>query len=324
MTVSYESEQAIAIEAVRSASALCRAVRAEISPESLSKRDQSPVTVADFGAQALICRTLAEAFPGDPVIAEEDSTALQTPDNAAMLDRVIEHVRRLIPDAERHDVLRWLDHGGARGYSDRFWTLDPIDGTKGFLRGGQYAVALALIVGGRVEVAALACPSLPFVPRSDGPVGTIFSAIRGQGTRARPLEEESPVHEIRVSDQDDAASARFCESVESGHSAHGESAAIAERLGIITPPVRLDSQAKYAVVARGEAEIYLRLPTRADYREKIWDHAAGALIVEEAGGVVTDVAGRPLDFTHGSELAVNRGVIVSNGRFHERVLNALG
>ena len=78
----------------------------------------------------------------------------------------------------------------------------------------------------------------------------------------------------------------------------------------------MDSQAKYAVVARGEADIYLRLPTRADYREKIWDHAAGALIVAEAGGVVTDITGRPLEFNHGRELAANRGVIVTNGRLH--------
>ena len=87
------------------------------------------------------------------------------------------------------------------------------------------------------------------------------------------------------------ADVRFCESVESGHSAQGDAAAVAARLGITAPPLRMDSQAKYAVVARGEADIYLRLPTRADYREKIWDHAAGALIVAEAGGVVTDIYG---------------------------------
>ena len=85
----------------------------------------------------------------------------------------------------------------------------------------------------------------------------------------------------------------------------------------------MDSQAKYAVVARGEADIYLRLPTRADYHEKIWDHAAGALIVAEAGGVVSDIHGRPLEFHHGRELAVNRGVIVTNGRLHQRVLDAV-
>jgi 3'(2'), 5'-bisphosphate nucleotidase len=85
----------------------------------------------------------------------------------------------------------------------------------------------------------------------------------------------------------------------------------------------MDSQAKYAAVARGEADIYLRLPTRSDYREKIWDHAAGALIVSEAGGVVSDVSGRPLEFTHGRELAANRGVIVTNGRLHHGVIEGL-
>jgi 3'(2'), 5'-bisphosphate nucleotidase len=95
------------------------------------------------------------------------------------------------------------------------------------------------------------------------------------------------------------------------------------RLGITAAPLRLDSQAKYAVVARGEADVYLRLPTRADYREKVWDHAAGVLIVEEAVGRVTDINGLPLDFSQGRELAANRGVIVTNGRLHERVLAAL-
>ena len=76
-------------------------------------------------------------------------------------------------------------------------------------------------------------------------------------------------------------------------------------------------------MGRGEAEVYLRLPTRADYREKIWDHAAGVLVVEEAGGTVTDIAGRPLEFTHGRELTANRGVVVTNGRLHDRVLDAI-
>ena len=126
-----------------------------------------------------------------------------------------------------------------------------------------------------------------------------------------------------MSAADDPAGVRFCESVESGHSAHGDAAEVAARLGITAAPLRMDSQAKYAVVARGEAEIYLRLPTRADYREKIWDHAAGALIVAEAGGVVTDIHGRPLEFHHGRELVANRGVIVSNGRLHARVIRAI-
>jgi 3'(2'), 5'-bisphosphate nucleotidase len=323
MSRQYEWEREVAVQAVREAARLCRAVAAEISPEVLAKKDKSPVTVADFGSQALVARTLAASFPDDPIIAEEDSAELRLPENAATLEQVLRQVRAVRSgedgdgtDLEAGEVCRWIDRGGMSAYRERFWTLDPIDGTKGFLRGEQYAIALALLVEGQVAVASLACPSLD----------AVFYAVRGEGAFVVPLEamaEAGPPLDIHVSGRDDPAAVRFCESVESGHSAHGDAASIAERLGITAAPLRMDSQAKYAVVARGEADIYLRLPTRADYREKIWDHAAGAFLVAEAGGTVTDIHGRPLEFHHGRELAANRGVIVTNGRLHDRVLDAI-
>ena len=85
----------------------------------------------------------------------------------------------------------------------------------------------------------------------------------------------------------------------------------------------MDSQVKYGVVASGDAEIYLRLPTRVGYVEKIWDHAAGAIVVEEAGGRASDMYGAPLDFTQGRRLEKNRGVIVTNGAIHDRVIEAV-
>jgi 3'-phosphoadenosine 5'-phosphosulfate (PAPS) 3'-phosphatase len=60
-------------------------------------------------------------------------------------------------------------------------------------------------------------------------------------------------------------------------------------LGVTAPPCRIDSQAKYGAMARGDAAIYLRFP-HAGYREKIWDHAAGCCVIEGAAGqVVSDV-----------------------------------
>jgi 3'(2'), 5'-bisphosphate nucleotidase len=332
MSRQYEHEQFQAIQAVRQATRLCLAVRGSLRPEVLDKTDKSPVTVADFGSQAVICRVLGITFPGDPIIAEEDAEELDKSGNAALLDEVVALVRALRLDDNgtptAAEIRQWINRGRSSQYSDRFWTVDPIDGTKGFLRNEQYAVALALIVEGQVAVAALSCPNLPAGSESAAASrGLIFAAARGQGAIAVPLDQEveypgEPVR-VQVSQRTDPASLRFCESVESGHSAHGDAAAIAARMGIVMPPVRMDSQAKYCIVARGDAEIYLRMPTRADYREKIWDHAAGALIVEEAGGTVTDVLGRPLDFRHGRELSANRGVIVTNGRPHTRVLETL-
>jgi 3'(2'), 5'-bisphosphate nucleotidase len=339
----YERELTVAIRAVRAAAGLCQAVREEISPEVLAKKDKSPVTVADFGSQALICRALIESFPDDAVIAEEDSAELKSPENRAILDRVLLHVESAseLAHGDRAEIRSehicdWIDHGGTAHFSDRFWTVDPIDGTKGFLRGEQYAVALALIVHGEVVVAALACPHLDLRPSrapqehqppSAKALGVILTAVKAEGAFAQPIESaggiEHPASRLQVNDTDDPAQVRFCESIESGHSAHGDSARVAQRLGITRAPLRMDSQAKYAAIARGEAEIYLRLPTAADYREKIWDHAAGALIVMEAGGTVTDIHGRSLEFHHGRELIANRGVIVSNSRLHTRVIQAI-
>ncbi len=319
----FATEMNTALAAVQMAGKLCRQVQAEIDPGALAKNDKSPVTVADFGSQALICRALNEAFPNDPVIGEEDAAVLLEAGNAAMLERVVGHVAAHVPDADAQNVCRWIDHGSAQTFSDRFWTLDPIDGTKGFLRGQQYAIALALVVGGELELAILGCPNLGPSLADERGDGTVLVAIRGHGTWQMPLIGEAEPMRVTVSSQTEASRIRFCESVEAAHSAHGDSARLAARLAIAAEPARLDSQAKYAAVARGEAEAYLRLPRDNKYREKIWDHGAGVLCVTEAGGRVTDVLGADLDFTRGYQLENNLGVVVSNGPQHDTLLQAM-
>ena len=134
--------------------------------------------------------------------------------------------------------------------------------------------------------------------------------------------ETTPV-QIHVSETSDAAELLFCESVESGHSSHDWSGLIASDLAIHKEPVRMDSQCKYLAVARGDADLYLRLPTRKGYQEKIWDHAGGILVVLEAGGEVTDINGLAPDFRHGSSLTCNEGMVVTNGRGHNTVVTAV-
>jgi 3'(2'), 5'-bisphosphate nucleotidase len=222
-------------------------------------------------------------------------------------------------------VCDWIDHGNGK-VSPRYWTLDPIDGTKGFLRGDQYAVALALIEDGDLKVGVLACPYLPVDPADpDGPRGVLFTAVRGGGARMEPVGNGAGGGTIRVVGGGDADNLRMVESVESGHGDHSLQARVARTVGITRESVRMDSQAKYGAVARGQAALYLRLPSprTPDYRENIWDHAAGALVVEEAGGRVTDVRGAPLDFAGGPKMRGNRGVVVSNGVLHDPVLEQL-
>jgi 3'(2'), 5'-bisphosphate nucleotidase len=280
--------------------------------------------VADFGVQAVVSRHLAASFPKVPLVGEEDASLLRQAENALLKEAVIDHVKGITPDQTDHAILEAIDQGaGEGGPRGRFWTLDPIDGTKGFLRGGQYAVALALVEEGEVILGVLGCPNLSLdIHEKDGRRGCLFVAVQGEGATMRGLSDASE-QRIEVDRSTDPAEVRLCESFESSHSSHEQAAQIVQILGLQQSPLRMDSQCKYGMVARGDAAIYLRLPTGKAYLETIWDHAAGAIIVREAGGKVTDMAGNPLDFSLGRKLANNRGIVVTNGALHERVLDAV-
>lgn len=321
-----EPKVKVVFDAVRKAARLMRVIQRETVVSSLTKGDKSPVTVADFASQALIGYMLSTAFPEIPMVAEETSTALRAPDGADLLAQVTSYVQQVFPDATEESVCAWIDHGGADS-GEQFWVLDPIDGTKGYLRGDQYAVALALVKDGAVQIGALGCPNLTdaSTPDSDGP-GSILLAAREQGTWVSSIAgNDNEWRQLNVSDRNDGSEARLMRSFESGHTNVGLIDHIAEHLGVQVEPVRMDSQAKYAVLASGGGEVILRLlsPNRLDYREKIWDQAAGALILEEAGGRITDLDGKPLDFTQGRMLIKNRGVLASNGHLHEALLKTL-
>ena len=315
-----------AVVAVRDAATVCLSVQKNlVTAATLEKKDRSPVTVADFASQALVCSSLADSSKIAAVVGEENAAELRESDAEDTRNKVVEHIRNVRGgDVSVDQALDWIDIGGVTpsDATPQYWTLDPIDGTKGFLRGEQYAIALGLLEHGRVVLGVLGCPNLP---GPDGKPGCVLTATRGGGAQIRPLRASGSdgAKDIRVSEISDPAAARFCESVESGHSDQDQSAQIAAALRITEEPVRVDSQCKYAIVGQGHAQIYLRLPTRKDYREKIWDHAAGMIVVEEAGGRVTDVRGNDLDFGHGRQLENNAGVIATNGAIHEKVLEAV-
>ena len=326
MYEAMSTELEVALRCVTAAAMVCQRVQQQmVQGVTITKSDQSPVTIADFGSQAVVCRILKEAFPSDSIVAEENSEDLHAAGDPGLLQRVTRYVQPIIPDATEKRVCQWIDLG-TRETATRFWCLDPIDGTKGFLRKDQYAVALALVEGGRVCLGVLACPNLPHnLARPEGPRGVIFFGLASEGAYQMGMAGGNAVS-IRVSSTAVSDGIRLCESLESGHSDHGAQSEVARRLGITAPSIRMDSQAKYGLVARGDAALYLRLPNpkTPHYREKIWDHAAGSIIIEEAGGKVTDVSGRPLDFSVGYRLTGNMGVVASNGLIHDEVLEALG
>ena len=321
----HSPEVTTAIQATILASELCQSVRRDLAGgESILKGDRSPVTIADFGSQAIVCQLLKKKFPNDVIVAEEDSSELRKPNHSKILGQVAHYVGNLIPDASPEKVCSWIDYS-SHTLQERFWTLDPIDGTKGFLRGDQYAIALALIEQREVKLGIMACPNLYLnKDQPQGKRGCLFLAIRGRGSFQMDIRGEKK-QRLLVAEVKNPSEALFTESVEPDHADHLFHQGLAQKLNIVKPSLRMDSQAKYGIVARGEATLYIRVPSPSEpgYREKIWDHAAGSIIAEEAGGKVTDTLGNPLDFSSGVKMEKNHGILVTNGILHGVILKAL-
>ncbi|KAJ7969438.1 SAL1 phosphatase-like [Quillaja saponaria] len=272
------------------------------------------------------------------LVAEEDSGDLRKASGQESLKRITELMNDTLANdgsfssstLTTEDILRAIDAGKSEGGSSgRHWVLDPIDGTKGFVRGDQYAIALALLDEGKVVLGVLACPNLPLASigggnqQSSDEVGCLFFAKVGEGTYMQALDgDNSAETKVHVSATENPEDASFFESFEAAHSSHNLSSSIAKKLGVKAPPVRIDSQAKYGALSRGDGAIYLRFPHKG-YREKIWDHAAGYIVVTEAGGVVTDAAGNPLDFSKGKFLDLDTGIIVTNEKLMPSLLKAV-
>jgi 3'(2'), 5'-bisphosphate nucleotidase len=337
----YAAEKRFGLSAVRRACALTNSVFNKlVKGETLVKGDKSPVTVGDYAAQALVCSMLRHAFPEDLVVGEEDSADLRLESASEMRGRIINLANEAVcaplqdgddaawgigPGARRssEELLDAIDRGNHNGgKTGRMWTLDPIDGTKGFLRGEQYAVCLSLIIDAKVVLGVIGCPNLRLDPaQPESPKGCIFVAVKGQGAEQYTLDGTSPkrilIPQITTSDLS------FLESVEAAHSSHEFNARVSELLRITKDPVRMDSQAKYCCLARGEGGAYLRMPTGVGYSEKIWDHAPGHVLVEEAGGIISDSRGQRLDFGLGRTLGENYGVIAAGKSVHGDILSAV-
>lgn len=317
----------VAVSIVRDVSILARDIQAQTREKAFLKADRSPVTIADFAVQAVVAERLARQWPGESLVAEEDATSWRGRD-AAGNAAVLTCARRLIPDLDTEQMFAAIDRG-AGPTGDRFWTLDPIDGTEGFIRDGQYVVALALVVCGRVEIGVLGCPRLSLLSDGDAAgtpgrldAGSIACAVRGQGAFAMPLAG-GQVTVLRVSRVREPSSVRVFRSRARHHIDLPAFNQVTRALGFRVPPTPMDSQAKHALLAAGQGELLLRIPARPDFRDKIWDHAAGTLILEEAGGRVTDLLGAPLDFGTGRTLVRNQGVIASNGHVHDAIVGAI-
>lgn len=218
------------------------------------KDDLSPVTEADRAAELIILAALARAAPGVPVVAEEEVAAGRIPD-----------------------------------FGDTYFLVDPLDGTKEFIRGGDdYTVNIGLIADGQPLLGAVFSPARQ----------TIHAGLVGEGAW---LEDAEGRRAIRTRDRGEAIAAVASKS----HFNQPTADYLADAVGECDY-VGIGSSLKFCIVAEGKADIYPRLSPTSE-----WDTAAGHAVLLAAGGCVDGTDGEPLRY--GKHAFINRGFVATAG-----------
>lgn len=336
----YSKELELACLTVQRATHLTKTLLTAVDKGTLDKTDSTPVTIADFAAQALIIHSIHNVYPSDNFVGEEDSQSLRS--NPLLLDRTWE-LLCTIPEQYRpssaDEMMRLIDLGaqGTCSPSTRAWVLDPVDGTATFMNGQQYAVCLSLVENGQQKLGVLGGPNLCLetgeikedVVDRDGYGYQVFAVV-GEGAYQRRMHEAPsqllPASRLpRVKQITDPAEIRFIDSSCATSSNYELHARVAERLGAPWPP-HADlwaAQLRYVAIAAGGCNVLLKVPRRESYRSKIWDHSGGMLVAQELGVRVTDLAGRMVDCGLGRTLAGCYGMVVAPESIHSAIVDAV-
>jgi 3'(2'), 5'-bisphosphate nucleotidase len=223
---------------MRAAGRLIEAVRAQ-GATVVHKADDSPVTEADRAAEELLRAALLRLEPDAPIVGEEG-----------------------------------VAQGDAPAPARRFWLIDPLDGTRDFIAGGDgYTVNVALVEDGAPRLGLVLHP----------PTGRLWAGGRGRGACAEP--EGGPRAAIAARALHDPPRLLLSHShLDARTRAWAEAVPGAERL-------QAGSSIKFCLLASGEADAYPRYGPTSE-----WDTAAGDAVLRGAGGVTLGADGRPLSY----------------------------
>ena len=236
------------------------------SPTRVEWKDASePVTAADRAANALIVEGLTYSFPDDGLLAEE------TPDTSGRL---------------RHD---------------RLWVVDPMDGTKEFIkRNGEFSVMIGLAIDGRASLGVV------YQPTRD----LLYYGVPGEG--AYLVDAGGAPKRLSVSEHVDPA--HMCVAVSRSHRS-SRIDAVRAALGIEREMQSGSVGLKVGLICERRCDLYIHPSPQT----KQWDTCAPEAILAAAGGRMTDLAGN--EFVYNRADLYNRfGILATNGRAHERIL----
>jgi len=228
-----------------------------------------PVTIADRTASKIIVEGLAEVFPEDAILSEEEAD-----------------------DTENRMI------------GKRVWMIDPIDGTQGFInKDGDFGVQIGLTEDSEPILGVV---FLPFH-------NELFYAVKGEG--AFLIENEEPPKSLQTSAKTDFTEMNLA--VSRNHLSPKMSQVASDF--VVKEVIHRGSVGlKIGLIARQIADLYIHLSPRTKY----WDSCAPQIILEEAGGKMTDLFGAPLRYDL-HDVQNHNGILASNGAAHDSTVNKL-
>ena len=294
----FEKELTLAIETVKIATEITKWF-SNVGFKSFQKQDNSPVTLADYASQFFISFRISEYFPEDQIIAEETNEVNLTVNDLDMIKSCYDDLNIYIE----------MDLSPKKLKSERQWTVDPIDGTKGFQKHLSYAIGIGLMINSKPRISIIGVPNF-------SEKGTaIFIAEKGSG--AKVSYGGQPFSSIEASKQNTLSKSLMC------HSLHYDEPWVMKFASEIdiTKFIQMDSMAKFCLIANGGADIYIK-PLNKE-RSFSWDFLPGTLLVSEAGGKVSDLNGNPLKFLDEKLILSTPGLIASNSHIHQEILRSM-
>ena len=297
-----KKEKDLAIQIIKKASEITEWFRKSDS-KSYTKKDQTPVTLADYASQIFINSSISEKFPEDLVVAEEDIINLKDSDDITLIEKCYNYL-----GIDREVIAEPI----SRSYSEepmRMWTVDPVDGTRGFQKNLWYSIGIGLIINKMTEFCVIC------VPNYDDLGNAIYIAQKGKGAQVSHGNTDfKPIH---VSKTKKLHEATMCQSL---HYNEKWVENLAKNAGV-SKILPMDSMVKFCKIADGTADFYVKpLDPKRSFS---WDFVPGDLLVREAGGKVSNLTNESLRFEGKSLVNTAEGLIASNGILHDNLIDQI-
>ena len=294
----YQKELLLASDLVQKASKITEWFR-ETGFKTIEKKDHSPVTLADYAAQTFINYYLKKEFPSDQLFAEERIEDLSDSQEGL--------IRKCFKDLNI-PIKKFESNLNYRGKpSNRQWTIDPIDGTKGFVANLSYSIGIGFLVNSEPTVSAIGAPNY------DERGLAVFRAEQGEGSQASYAGKA--FIPITTSSQSNLKNSRVCISL---HNASKATLDFLDKIGIKEENrCAMDGMGKFCMVADATADFYIHLNRNVMHS---WDFCPGDLLIREAKGNSSDIDGKRLKFKDNICIITAPGYLFSNKKLPKAIL----